>query len=139
MDVQAEETPTVNGVDMRPNPHHGLLPHMQPLYDDAVSECTNDEQKDVVASVLRRYATAFSAGEYDLGKTTLAKHSNPLNPGTRPIRLPAHRLGPEKEAKVAHQLVDLKCREMVTPACGAWPSLVVLVRKKDGTWRFCVD
>ena len=30
-------------------------------------------------------------------------------------------------------------RGLIEPANGAWSSPAVLVRKKDGTWRFCID
>ena len=34
---------------------------------------------------------------------------------------------------------DLLARGIIKPAHGAWSSPVVLVRKKDQSWRFCVD
>ena len=37
------------------------------------------------------------------------------------------------------QVEGLLERGLIEPANGAWSSPVVLVRKKDGAWRFCVD
>ena len=34
---------------------------------------------------------------------------------------------------------DLLEKELLKPASGAWGSPVVLVRKKDDSWRFCID
>jgi len=34
---------------------------------------------------------------------------------------------------------NLLNRDLIEPGHGAWSSSVVLVRKKDGSWRFCVD
>ena len=59
--------------------------------------------------------------------------------GTRSIRQPPRRLGLEKDKEVERQVADLVQRGMVEPADGAWSSPVVLVRKKDQSWRLCVD
>ena len=48
-------------------------------------------------------------------------------------------LGPEKEAESPKQVQDLLQRGLIEPAGGAWSSPSVLVRKKDQSWRFCVD
>jgi len=46
---------------------------------------------------------------------------------------------PEKEKEVSQQVRDLLDRDLIEPGHSAWSSPVVLVRKKDGSWRFCVD
>ena len=74
-----------------------------------------------------------------MGRTTLIEHSIPVVEGTRPIRQPPHRLGPEKEAEAEKQVQDLLEKGLIEPASGAWGSPVVLVWKKDNSWRFCVD
>jgi len=40
---------------------------------------------------------------------------------------------------VSRQVQDLLDRDLIEPAHGAWSSPVVLGKKKDGSWRFCVD
>jgi hypothetical protein len=75
----------------------------------------------------------------DIGQTYLVKHTIPVEEGTRPIRQPPHRLGPEKEAAAERQVEELLGRGLIEPSSAAWSSPVVLVKKKDGAWRFCVD
>ena len=81
----------------------------------------------------------FSTGNGDVGQTTLVEHSIPVEESTRPIRQPPHRVGPEKEAEAERQVAELLEKRLIEPTGGAWSSPVVLVRKKDGNWRFCVD
>ena len=95
-------------------------------------------QTSRLAALLGRYVTVFSTGDDDVGITSDVKHSIPLKEGTRPIRQPPHRLGPDKEAEAERQVKDLLKRGLIEPAGGAWSSPVVLVRKKDGKWCFCI-
>jgi len=70
-----------------------------------------------------------------MGLTKVISHKIPLAAGTTPI--PTRRLGLEKE--VCRQVQDHLDQDLIEPAHGAWSSPVVLVKKKDGSWRFCVD
>jgi len=81
----------------------------------------------------------FSSGEHDVGLTQAVCHEVPLTTGTVPIRQLMRRLGPEKEKKVSWQVQDLLDRGLIEAAHSAWSLPVVLVRKKDSSWRFCVD
>ena len=81
----------------------------------------------------------FSLNERDIGQTHLVEHQVPVKPDTRPIRQPARRLGPIKDAEVDRQVQDLTERGLIEPSQSAWSSPVVLVKKKDGKWRFCID
>ena len=120
-------------------PHANEVPaHLQDLYQQASSNCDTN-QRDRLAALLVQYADVFSAHEADVGRTSLVKHSIPTLPGTRPIKQPPRRLGLEKDAEVERQVQDLVKKGMIEPAESAWSSPVVLVRKKDSTWRLCVD
>ena len=92
-----------------------------------------------LAGLLIAYQDVFSKGVDDVGRTDVLEHSIPLMEGTRPIRQPPRRLGLEKNKELERQVADLVQRGMVEPADGAWNLPVVLVRKKDQSWRLCVD
>ena len=113
--------------------------HLVELYAQAGSVLPEPAQRQAVAQLLGEYEAVFSKGDHDVGRTDQVLHEIPLVPGAHPIKQPPHRLGPEKEAEVDRQVQGLLQRGLIEPACGSWSSPVVLVRKKDGTWRFCVD
>jgi len=92
-----------------------------------------------MAKLLREYSDMFSSGDHDVGLTRAVRHEIPLAAGTVLIRQPTRRLGPKKEKEVSRQVRDLLDCGLVEPAHSAWSSPVVLVWKKDGSWRFCVD
>ena len=113
--------------------------HLQTLFSESCPLLQDPGQKEALAKLLHDYQDVFSRGEHDVGLTQEVSHDIPVFPGTIPIKQPPHRLGPEKEEEVRKQVDGLLKRGLIEPASGAWSSPVVLVRKKDGTWRFCVD
>jgi len=112
---------------------------MADLYNGACGNCTSSTERQVLAQLLAEYSDVFSHGDGDMGLTKVISHNILLAAGTTPIRQPTRRLGPEKENEVSRQVQDLLDRDLIEPAHGAWSSPVVLVKKKDGSWRFCVD
>jgi len=96
-------------------------------------------ERQAIAKLLREYNDVFSSRDHDVGLTRAICHEILLAAGTIPIRQPTRRLRPEKEKEVSRQVQDLLDRGLIEPAHSAWSSPVVLVWKKDGSWRFCVD
>jgi len=116
-----------------------ILPHVQELYVTSCDGCASNGERQAMAKLLREYNDVFSSRDHDVGLTRAVRHEIPLAAGTIPIRQPPRTLGPEKEKEVSRQVRDLLDRGLIEPAHSAWSSPVVLVRKKDGSWRFCVD
>ena len=112
--------------------------HLQALFHEATTGHSRSEQAKL-AQLLRDYQDVFSKDDTDVGQTNLVQHDIPTPTGIPPIRQPPRRLGPEKDAEVQKQVDELVEKGMVEPADSAWSSPVVLVRKKDGSWRLCVD
>ena len=66
-------------------------------------------------------------------------HSIELQPGTRPICQGLRRhSGPELD-EINKQIQDYLDKGMIRPSSSPWGTNVLLVKKKDGTMRFCVD
>jgi len=126
------------GPQQRPSSRRGTVPpHVQELYQAACDGCASNGERQAMAQLLREYNDVFSSGDHDVGLTRVVRHEIPLAAGTAPIRQPTRRLGPENE--VSRQVLVLLDHGLTEPAHSAWGSPVVLVRKKDGSWRFCVD
>lgn len=95
-------------------------------------------QAACLAELLRSYADVFSSGDFDLGRTGLVKHH--INTGdSLPIKQPPRRIAPAKRQEMEKAVNELIAQGIVEKSQSPWSSAVVLVRKKDGTTRCCVD
>ena len=84
------------------------------------------------------YYYMFSRGTFDMGRTTLVEHS--IDTGqNRPIRQALRRHPRAHLDEIDRQVDELQDSGFVEPAASPWASNVVLVRKKDGSYRLCVD
>ena len=87
---------------------------------------------------MEEFADVFSVSKYDLGRTDLVYHRIKTGDHT-PIKQQPHCL-PIHYQEDIHNLIDEMCQqEVIEPSDSPWSSPVVLVRKRDGSLRFCVD
>jgi len=88
--------------------------------------------------MLREYVDVFSTGEHDLGETSLAAHQ--IDTGdARPIRQTLRRQPFHLLDKIDKHVVKMMEAGVIEPSCSPWTSNLVVVSKKDGSLRFCVD
>jgi len=104
----------------------------------SLPEELSDEQRETVTALLREYVDVFSKGEFDVGCTRLIEHH--IETGQhRPVRQ-ALRRHPIAYLDAIDEYVDqLRQKDMIEPSGGPWCSNIVVVRRKDGRLRLCVD
>lgn len=66
-------------------------------------------------------------------------HQIPLVPGAEPVKVRPYRYSPIQKSEIEKQLKQMLSQGVIRPSASPFASPVLLVRKKDGTWRFCVD
>ena len=74
----------------------------------------------------------------DLGRTGKVQHKIHTKT-THPVRQYARRLPPARQAAAQTQIRDMLDHKVIQPSESAWASPVVLVKKKDESFRFCID
>lgn len=74
-----------------------------------------------------------------LGRTPLVEHVVRLKKGIEPIKQRFYPMSPAIQKIVHQELEEMLKLGVVRPSRSAWSSPIVMARKKDGTYRFCVD
>ncbi|GJX59978.1 putative reverse transcriptase domain-containing protein, partial [Tanacetum coccineum] len=62
-----------------------------------------------------------------------------LIPGTTPVARAPYRLAPSEMQELSDQLQELSDRGFIRPSTLPWGALVSFVKKKDGSFRMCID
>ena len=96
------------------------------------------EQQQRAKDVIKKYSFLFAMGTLDLGKTNLVKHKIELTDYT-PIKDRYRRIPPHQYEEVRKHLKEMLDVGAIRRSNSPWASPVVLVRKKDGSLRFCID
>ncbi|KAI8519781.1 hypothetical protein Bbelb_030380 [Branchiostoma belcheri] len=97
-----------------------------------------DDQKQKLGELLAKHKNAFSTGPYDVGHTTVLEHDIPTGDAA-PIREPYRRIPPTLYQDVREQIQKLQDSGIIRESTSPWGAGLVLVKKKDGSVRFCCD
>ena len=88
--------------------------------------------------MLIQYSDQFAKDSNDIGLTTLIKHDIPTGDES-PVRQRIRRIPQEQVPILQKQIDSLYDKGIIKPSNSEWASNILLVKKKDGTWRLCID
>ena len=88
--------------------------------------------------LIHEYTCIFSQSDLGLGKTSIVKHSIKLTDPT-PFKEHYQCIPPGMYHEVKTHIQEMLDVGTIQPSNSPWASAVVLVQKKDGKLRFCID
>lgn len=115
----------------------GVPAHLVDLYERG---CVNldADQKNQLAKLLVEFQDVFAKDDFDLGNFTEVEHSIPTGdalPIKHKLRRTPLAFVEEEEAHL-QKMLDAG---VITPSVSDWSSPPVLIRKRDGNVRWCLD
>ena len=94
-------------------------------------------QQQQLSDLFQEFSDVFSQGKDDLESTPLLEHT--IETRGPPLRQPYRQQNPAVRREEMAQVQQMLASDVVRPSNSPWASQVVMVRKKDGSLRFCVD
>jgi len=102
------------------------------------SPLLDQQQSQALWELLKHHHAAFCLDDNDRGETDLLEMEIDTD-GHAPRKVAPRRMPFAVRQEVATQLKKMQASGVIVPSISPWSSPVVMVRKKDGTLRFCVD
>ncbi|GKD75720.1 putative nucleotidyltransferase, ribonuclease H [Tanacetum coccineum] len=97
------------------------------------------EQKQEEIMVVRDYPKVFPDDLSGLPPNQEIEFCIELVPGAIPVAKSPYRLAPSKMEELLGQLKDLQDKGFIRPSSSPWGAPVLFVKKKDGSFRMCID
>ena len=102
---------------------------------DGLSACEAEKLNDL----LRKSTDVFAFDDSELGRTDVVCHNKIDTGDHEPVRQPPYRIPMVHREVIGKMVREMQDGGIVQPSVSPWASPVVLVPKKDGSLRFCVD
>ncbi|WVZ69420.1 LOW QUALITY PROTEIN: hypothetical protein U9M48_018208 [Paspalum notatum var. saurae] len=91
-----------------------------------------------IQSIVTKFSELFQPPS-SLPPVRSCAHTIPLIPGAQPFRLRPYRYNPAQKDEIERQVTELLRSGFIKESNSPFASPVLLVRKKTGDWRLCVD
>lgn len=88
--------------------------------------------------LLAEYEELF-VGPNSLPPKRTLDHSINLKPNSEPINVRSYKYPPHQKTEIERMVKEMLQQSLIKQSQSPYASLVLLVKKKDGSWRFCVD
>ena len=107
--------------------------------EDNLAEVDYEEARNRLLDLLAKYRSVIALKGDSLGLCEVQEFEVKLEPGTRPIYIPPRRIPHSQRAVVDDLVKDMLDKEVIEPSNSPWSAPLVLVKKKSGELRPCVD
>ncbi|KAI3819895.1 hypothetical protein L1987_13748 [Smallanthus sonchifolius] len=104
-----------------------------------VAESPSEEKKIDDIPIVRDFRKVFLEDFPGLPPHRQVEFQIDLTPGAAPIARAPYRLAPSELQELSTQLQELLDKGFIQPSSSPWGALVLFVKKKDGTFRMCID
>jgi hypothetical protein len=91
-----------------------------------------------IAMLLYTYRDLFKAPE-GLPPQRLQNHAIILKEGSQPVKVKPYRYPHSQKEQIEKMVKEMLDQGIIQPSNSPFSSPIVLVKKKDGSWRFCTD
>ena len=116
----------------------GLPEHVKGMFEKYVPALKDPWHKVYFHELIENFSDVFAKDKYDLGQATIVKHHIDTA-DEDPVKQKPRRLPFEQHQEIEAQVKKLADIGIIQPSSSKWASNVLLVKKKDNTWRMCVD
>ncbi|GJX43895.1 putative reverse transcriptase domain-containing protein [Tanacetum coccineum] len=89
--------------------------------------------------IVRDFPDVFPEDLPGLPPTRQVEFQIDLIPGAAPVARAPYRLAPSEMKELSEQLKELSDKGFIRPSSSPWGAPVLFVKKKDGSFRMCID
>ncbi|GJR57451.1 putative reverse transcriptase domain-containing protein [Tanacetum coccineum] len=89
--------------------------------------------------IVRDFPEVFPKELPGLPPTRQVEFQIDLMPGAAPVARAPYRLAPSEMKELSEQLQELSDKGFIRPSSSPWGAPVLFVKKKDGSFRMCID
>ncbi|GJW36683.1 putative reverse transcriptase domain-containing protein [Tanacetum coccineum] len=104
-----------------------------------VMEKKSDEKKLEDIPVVKEFPDVFPEDLPGIPPVRQVEFQIDLIPGAAPVARTPYRLAPSEMQELSNQLQELTDRGFIRPSTSPWGAPVLFVKKKDGSFRMCID
>ncbi|GJT43686.1 putative reverse transcriptase domain-containing protein [Tanacetum coccineum] len=104
-----------------------------------VMEKKADEKRLKDIPVVKEFPNVFPEDLPGIPPIRQVEFQIDLIPGAAPIARTPYRLAPSEMQELSNQLQELTDRGFIRPSTSPWGAPVLFVKKKDGSFRMCID
>ncbi|GKC31918.1 putative reverse transcriptase domain-containing protein [Tanacetum coccineum] len=115
--------------------HHVFLAHVT----TKETEDKSGEKRLEDVPIVRDFPKVFPEELPGLPPTRQVEFQIDLMPGAAPVARAPYRLAPSEMKELSEQLQELSDKGFIRPSSSPWGAPVLFVKKKDGSFRMCID